>query len=351
MEFSGRLAAFPPAELLQWAHNDCQTGALVVRRSKREKRVYFRDGRVVLCYSDDPAEHYGQHLLSNGYLDEPSLIRLLNRCTQENKRLGAMLQETGLLAPETVRKSLRQHIQDLICDLFLWRHGVFFFDAEEPAQDDLLIEPIDPLALALEGARWADEYRRIRQVLVHDNILLHRGPSPPDGKLSPLEQRLLLMVDGRKTLRELYQAVRGSYFRFLQTAFQLHENRSLALGQVGEAHKTTTTEISVFDLLLEQATEEEVLFLKRGRVVSVAVLEGLYPLWLGDPAGEDDLAFCRRFDGSRSLGELLSGDDARRAKEIEAVLAALRSKRLALLPAPLEQMPPPGWWRKLLVDV
>jgi len=33
MEFSGRLAAFPMGDLLQWAKNERRTGALVVRRS------------------------------------------------------------------------------------------------------------------------------------------------------------------------------------------------------------------------------------------------------------------------------------------------------------------------------
>jgi len=70
MEFSGRLAAFPPAELLQWAHHERRTGALVFRRSRRQKRVFFEKGEVVACLSDDPADYYGQHLQLYGYLTE-----------------------------------------------------------------------------------------------------------------------------------------------------------------------------------------------------------------------------------------------------------------------------------------
>jgi hypothetical protein len=70
MEFSGRLAAFPIGDILQWAHNDRRTGSLVVRRSGCEKRVFFRDGEIAACFSDDAAEFFGQHLLVTGQVDE-----------------------------------------------------------------------------------------------------------------------------------------------------------------------------------------------------------------------------------------------------------------------------------------
>ena len=60
MELSGRLVSFPINELLTWAVNDRRTGSLVLRRSSREKRIYFRDGEIVACLSDSTEEFYGQ---------------------------------------------------------------------------------------------------------------------------------------------------------------------------------------------------------------------------------------------------------------------------------------------------
>src|SRR6185369_16044484 len=107
MEFSGRLAAFPMGDLLQWALNDRRTGALVVRRSEREKRVYFHAGEVIACLSNDPAEYYGQHLLVNCYLNQDQLFQALTFCTTKGMRLGAALHELGLLPPEVVQQTLR----------------------------------------------------------------------------------------------------------------------------------------------------------------------------------------------------------------------------------------------------
>ena len=79
MEFSGRLSAFPIGDLLQWAQNEQRTGALVIRRSGREKRIYFQGGDVVSCYSSEAAEFFGQHLLVGGLIDEMALVRALAR--------------------------------------------------------------------------------------------------------------------------------------------------------------------------------------------------------------------------------------------------------------------------------
>ncbi|MEO1087658.1 MAG: DUF4388 domain-containing protein, partial [Acidobacteriota bacterium] len=89
MELSGRLTSFPIAELLHWAHNDRRTGSLVVRAAGREKRVYFRDGEILTCTTDDPSEYYGQFLRLSGYLDQESLFRLLAICKERGQRLGA----------------------------------------------------------------------------------------------------------------------------------------------------------------------------------------------------------------------------------------------------------------------
>ena len=88
---------------------------------------------------------------------------------------------------------------------------------------DRLTEPLDPLALSLEGTRWADEHERIRQVLVHDGIVLSRSaePPPPADTGPPLIERVLASVDKPRRLDELYQLVQGSRFRFLEATYAM----------------------------------------------------------------------------------------------------------------------------------
>lgn len=364
MEFSGRLASFLPGDLLQWARNDRRTGALVVRRSDREKRVYFHAGEVVGCLSTNPAEFYGQHLLVNGFLDQGQLLRALSQSTLTGRRLGAVLQELGFLTPELIQQTLRRQIEDLVCDVFLWDRGVFYFQSEMPPEEEILPEPIHTVALALEGSRWVDEHARIRSVLVHDNVVLARGAGWPGEELAPLERRIGAAVDGERTLGELYRAIRGSYFRFLEAAFQLCVASVLDIASVGEEGERGTHEVSVYDLMLEQATEEQVLVARRHMAVPLDLLERSFPVWVGEPTAEEKgrmparaRDFYARFDGRTALGDAFSADPRLRGREMDLLLLQLQKGRLALLPGPLDRLELEAdqrgepasrrWWRRL----
>lgn len=366
MEFSGRLAAFPIGDLLQWAKNDRCTGALVIRRSEREKRIYFHAGDVVACLSNDPAEFYGQHLLLNGYLDEDRLFQALSHCTSQGVRLGVALRELGMLQPEVIQRTLREQIEDVVCDLFLWHRGIFYFQAELPQEEEILPEPISAMGLALEGSRWIDEVGRIRRVLVHDDVVLNRGQRWLGGDgLSLTERRIVELVDGQRTLGELHRRVRGSYFRFLEAAFRLCVGMVLDIQEVRESlDQRGTHEMSVYDLLLEQATEEQVLVARRHMAVPLDLLERCYPMWVEEPTTDEQTRmpsrardFYARFDGRTSLGEAFSGDPRQRGREMDLLMLQLQKGSLALLPAPLERLEREAerhsrpafqrWWRRV----
>lgn len=368
MEFSGRLSAFTPANLLQWASQERRTGALVVRRTRCEKRIYFRDGAVVACLSSDPAEHYGQYLLLHGYLEEADFLRALRHCEETGRRLGASLVELDLLGEEKVRESLRGRIADAVCDLFLWEKGVFFFHAEPPPEEEIPPGPVDTTGLVMEGTRWVDELARIRRVFVHDHVALRRGPVRPEKPLNPLERRIVAAIDGKRGLRELHGLVHGSYYRFLEAAYALCLREVLDIATIVEVDEPVSAEVKVLDLLLEQvADEERSLIAERRRSVPLASLTDLYPAWTGPAPGLEEVgldesaadslaAFRSRLDGRTTLGDALSSSPGLRERELELFEVALARGRLALLPAPAESLavadgeedPAEVWWRRFV---
>ena len=364
MEFSGRLDAFPPGDLLQWAKNERKSGALVIRRRDREKRVYFHHGDVVACMSNDPAEYYGQHLLLHGDLDEEQLFAALTHCTLTKRRLGAALLELGLLSPERVQQTLREQIEDSVCDLFLWPGGVFYFQSEMPPDEEILPEPIHSMGLVMEGHRWLDEHRRIRSVLINDQIILGPGSRLLE-EGGPIERRIVAAADGMKDLAELYMVTRGSYFRFLEAALGLCIGHVLDVVEVSEDGTAPTGhEMTVHDLLLEQATQEQVLVARRHMAVPLDLLERWVPVWVGEPSAEEQRRmparardFYARFDGATPLADAFSGDPRARAKEMELLLLQLQKGRLALLPASVDRLEHEAsqygepaikrWWRRV----
>ncbi len=364
MEFSGRIEAFPPGDLLQWAKNERSSGALVFRRSDREKRVYFNHGEIVSCLSNDPAEYFGQHLLLSGAINEDQLFSALTHCTRKGVRLGSALSDLGILTPEAVQAPLHQHIHDLICDLFLWEHGVFYFEAELPPDEEILPDPIESMGVIFEGTRWVDERGRMRKVFVHDNVVLRRGRKWPGKNLNTAQRKIAEAVDGKRTLRELYQAVRGSYYRFLEHGFQLCVDETLDIEDVGNPSESGTLQLSVLDLLLERAAEEQSLIARRHMAIPLDLLERVVPIWVLEPAEEEKKRmparardFYDRMDGVTALAQAFSGDPRLRGKEMDLLLHQMQKGRIALLPAPLAELDrgadeaqtpqPKRWWRRV----
>ncbi len=356
MDLTGRLSSFPVPDLLQWAETESCTGALVVRRSHREKRLYFQDGEVTACLSDDPAEYFGRYLILNDHLEKRELVEALQHCRQHTCRLGEAIVEIGLMRPHEVRQTLRRHIEDSVCDLFLWPRGVFFYLEERAPEEDLLPAPISTMGLALEGARWHDEYKRLRRVFVHDNIVLFRGQGQATWSLSPLEARVLAAVDGELTLGQLYKTLQGSYYRFLEAAFGLTMVEVLEIGDVGDTDPAESSrELGVYDLLLEQAAQEEGMLLRP--TISLELLERFYPVWVEQPKQDEEIpprvqAFRARIDGRTSIKELLSRED-REDRTADLLAVELRQGLLALLPKPLPEIDEgsedkPPWWRHFM---
>jgi hypothetical protein len=347
VELTGRLGAIAISDLLQRPNHERRSGSLVVRTARREKRVIFERGLVVGCASGDPAEYFGQHLLLNGYLQRDKLLAALDLCRVSGARLGTALVDLGLLAADTAAWALAKHVEERVCDLFLWAHGVFYFLQELPEVGDRLTEPLDPLALSLEGTRWAGEHERIRELLVHDGVVLRRGMPAPSGSVTPLVERVLSAVERPRRLDELYRAVQGSHFRFLEAVYGLLVAGALEVEGL-EEEKDSQSEIRMFDLLLEQAAEEEVLFTPRHFSLPLEWLNRFFPLWIEgrdkdperDQALPDDLAFFRLMDGSRSLGELVLSEvhANRRQERMDLVLLQLQKGQLALLPRSLAEL-------------
>jgi hypothetical protein len=206
----------------------------------------------------------------------------------------------------------------------------------------------------------------MRRVLVHDDVVLGRGElaGRRAADRSPLERMILAAVDGERTLHEVFERVKGSYFRFLEAAFRLCIDRALDVAEVRDSVERSTSEVSVYDLLLEQATEEQVLVAGRQMTVPLDLLERSYPIWVEDPEAEEQTRmparardFYSRLDGNTPLGQAFSSDPRQRGREMDLLLLQLEKGRLAILPAPLEQIEARAekrgqpalqrWWRRV----
>jgi hypothetical protein len=344
MEFTGRLAAFPAPNLLQWAQTERVTGTLVIRRSQREKRLGFRSGRIVDCRSNQPQELFGQFLLIHGHLGPEPLAKALIVARSERRPLGETVGQLGLLDEPTLRVALARSLSESIQDLFLWKHGLFFFNDEAVAPKKLEAD-LDTTGILLEGTRWIDEAARIRGVLVDDGVVVRPGPGLGRTLYSPFERRILETVGEEAALRDLYARTGGVFFPFLEACFGLLEKRALEIARANPERPPASREVDLREVLLAVESEGQVLVGAESALFPLEAIEALVPAWIQRPSAKEleqlpiaQRAFLDGFDGRSTLRKLLSPADDARTDQIELLLLELKKRNVLLLPASLEDV-------------
>ncbi len=171
MSFVGTLDEMPLPEILQFLAMSGRDGKLWLTCTDGQGLILFRNGRIIYAASNSVRETFGSILMCRGLVDEPTLLRALERQHQcrEEKRLGSILVEMGVVSADTVTSVIRQQVERVILELTAWKGGFFKFDplaisphgeAEVDVRDFLLPEGMSGEGIALEMSRRSDEAER-----------------------------------------------------------------------------------------------------------------------------------------------------------------------------------------------
>ena len=130
MSFVGKLDQFKLPDLLQIISGNRKTGRLALTRRDSQAVIVFRSGKIIYAASSTARETLGSLLLCRQMIDEDGLARALeiqHRATEE-KRLGTILVEIGLLTEEALRQVITRQIEGVIGEIMQWDGGFFKFD-------------------------------------------------------------------------------------------------------------------------------------------------------------------------------------------------------------------------------
>jgi len=195
----------PPTEILQWLGGARKTGTLEVEHARVVWRIHFRDGAIRACGSDYAPTLLGQYLLSRGRISEPDLSAALARQENSGRNLGEILIEAGRLTREELERFLAAKVEEAIYGIFDWDDGTFRFDAGSELPADTIETDLSVERVLLHGATRQDEMRRLREVVRDDEAILERTKAAlPDAVVaSPASRRIIDLVDGQRTVREV----------------------------------------------------------------------------------------------------------------------------------------------------
>jgi hypothetical protein len=221
MALSGNLRTMLPGDLLQWLSLGQKTGTLVVSNSRVEKKIFFRNGRVISSASNDPREYLGQFLMSHGYITEPELKKAMEVQQQSRILLGKILVMIDVITEPELQRFMRLKAEEEIYDIFLWNDGDFYFVDDELPQMEMIPLQVDVTGIIMEGTRRVDEWARIREVIANEAVIPLLLKEVDYTDLEEVEEPIVRAIDGRRSIAELILESRSSAFTVSSTVSAL----------------------------------------------------------------------------------------------------------------------------------
>ena len=174
MSLLGRLEEVSVPEVLHLIAWGEKTGTLTVTRGRAEGVVTFHRGRIVQAASNSPREALGTILVCRKIVSEETLMRAVEeqqRC-DNGRSLGAVLIGIGALSARALETVVRQQIEQVMAEFFLWDSGLFRFEPATPPErstaapegSDILVERgFITDQIVLEVVKRVDDTRRLHE--------------------------------------------------------------------------------------------------------------------------------------------------------------------------------------------
>ena len=168
MGFAGRFELTVP-DILQILSLSRKTGKLTLSRLENSAELLFKNGMVIFATCDSARHTLSNILISQKRLTESALMAALElqHLSSDNKRLGAILIERGIITREVLQEALRSQIEQVMSEFLSWENGFFRFDMTEIAADD---------GIAIDVSEF------LTKSGIQPELLFHEGASPVDGR-------------------------------------------------------------------------------------------------------------------------------------------------------------------------
>ncbi len=237
MGIVGNLRTMQLEELLQWLSQSKKNGTLQINNGKVEKKVFFKEGRIISSASTNPEEYLGHFLVSHGHINEIELAKAIELQEQTAMLLGKILVTTGAIDEKDLHRLLRLKAEESIYDIFSWSEGEFRFLDDVLPERVMVPMDLDVTAIVLEGVQRVDEWRRIRKVIPSGEAIPVSVAELDGAHLGPGARQILGLVNDERTIEEIQLQTHSSQYHVCRVLFEQHQlGRLKIIKPRGRAH-------------------------------------------------------------------------------------------------------------------
>jgi len=243
MGIVGNLKTMQLEELLQWLSQSKKNGTLQINNGKVEKKIFFKDGRIISSASTNPEEYLGHFLVSHGLINELELTKAIELQEQTHMLLGKILVTTGAIEEKDLHRLLRLKAEESIYNIFSWGEGEFRFLDDVLPESMMVPMNLDITAIVLEGVQRVDEWRRIRKVIPTSEAIPVTVAEFDSGELDPGARQILDLVNDERTVEEIQLQTHSSEYHVCRVLFEQYQQGRLKI--VKPRWKTRSGEVVV----------------------------------------------------------------------------------------------------------
>ncbi|MGH2754177.1 MAG: DUF4388 domain-containing protein [Actinomycetota bacterium] len=220
----GTLDDFTLADVFRLLSLANKTGKLEVQRSAGSGRVFFRDGEIYYADSTMTREPLGKKLIRARAVTETQLMKALDQAAAGEGRVGDILVASGVATTEQLQGAVKQQIEDAVFEMLRWDLGEFSWDPRVEADVEVHLA-VSVENLIMEASRRLDELELIKRKIPSEETVPGMAPSPPEGaveiNITPEEWRILVLIDGQRTVREIAEGSGWDGFVTMRTLYGL----------------------------------------------------------------------------------------------------------------------------------
>jgi len=268
ISLKGNLKEYSLPKILTDLHLKRATGTFAVSTPNFTKKVYLVKGDAVFAASSYEDDRLGEMLLKAGKITVEQYDKSVEILKRTKKRQGAILVDLGYLTPKDLFWGVKYQVKEIIYSLFQLEDAECEFMEGDVPTDEVITLKMSMGNLIHEGIKKIDNWTRIRREMPDTGIALGLSRDPlslfQGIELSPYDKKLISVIDGKKTIKEIIDSSWMNSFEAMKTIYVLWsigilEERTAEKEEV----KEETGETVSLDELLQPFAEEEDALIKR----------------------------------------------------------------------------------------
>ena len=206
----GELRTKPFPELLAELYRWKATGALLLKRGRVKKIVYFKDGYPIFVKSNLLGECLGKLMVRERMITEDQAEESLQLMRSSGRMQGTVLIEMGLISPHNLVFALELQLRTKLLEIFKWEEGRYQFTSRTDLPANTVSLDSTPATLIHEGIREFWSLSRVMAAMGDaDDTFVVAADDPlyrfQELDLSPSAEKLVSRINGRRTLGELVE--------------------------------------------------------------------------------------------------------------------------------------------------